>query len=86
MHDLYGEVLMPPAVCQEHLAGGVERIGGIEIQSAAWLRITSLADPSRADLLVDLDRGEAEAIALAQEIKADVLLVDEHWLAGMPAG
>jgi predicted nucleic acid-binding protein len=33
---------------------------------------------------VDLDRGEREAIALAEEVSADVLLVDE-WDARMEA-
>jgi predicted nucleic acid-binding protein len=37
-----------------------------------------LSDPARADLLADLDRGEAEVIALAQELGADLLIIDER--------
>ncbi len=78
LRDLYGEVLVPPAVYEEMLAGGVERIGAAAIQAAPWIRVQPLSDPRRADLLVDLDRGEAQAIALAQELNADLLIVDER--------
>ena len=59
LHALYGEDLIPPAV----LAGGTHGHGVTELQTAAWIRITPLSDPRRADLLSDLDRGEAEVIA-----------------------
>lgn len=76
--DLYGEVLIPPAVHEEVMAGGANRAGSVELQRAHWFRTVPLTDPRHADLLVDLDRGEAEAIALALEIEADLLLVDER--------
>lgn len=79
LHDLYDEVLMPPAVYAEALAGGEKRVGAIGgLQSTPWLRVHPLSDPRRANLLVDLDRGEAEAIALAQELDADLLIIDER--------
>ncbi len=60
------------------LAGGRSGTGRSDLQEASWLRTVSLKDPSRADLLVDLDRGEAEVIALAQELSADLVIIDER--------
>jgi predicted nucleic acid-binding protein len=75
---LYVEVLVPPAVYAEVLAGGTGRPGSAELQHAAWIKMTPLQDPRRADLLSDLDRGEAGILALAQELDADLVIVDER--------
>ena len=75
---LYGQVVMPPAVWDEISAGGSAGIGSAEVRQATWLRVTPLQDPRRADLLADLDRGEAEVIALAQELDADLVILDER--------
>lgn len=74
---LYKEVMMPMAVYNEILAGG-NRAGANEVQDITWLFPVTLSDPSRADLLADLDRGEAETIALAQETKATLVIIDER--------
>jgi hypothetical protein len=74
---LYGEVWIPPAVESELEAGGT-RAGAAEVRSAACIRSVALDDPRRADLLSDLDRGEAEVIALAQERNADLVIIDER--------
>ncbi len=86
LQHLYREVVIPLAVQHEVLAGGSDGIGATELQRANWIRITPLQDPRRADLLLsDLDRGEAEVIALAQELNADLVVVDER-LARRHAG
>lgn len=44
-----------------------------------WLRVAAAADQNRVqELREDLDAGEAEAIVLAIERRADLLLVDER--------
>ena len=78
LQQLYGNILIPPAVRDEVLAGGIRNIGISQFQAANWIKLTPLQDPRRADLLSDLDRGEAEVIALAQELQADRVIIDER--------
>ena len=40
--------------------------------------MTNLADPVLTTLLLDLDKGEAEVIALGKEMQADLLITDER--------
>lgn len=74
---LYSEVVIPEAVRTEVLAGG-HRVGATELVERSWIRTVVLSDPGRATLLSDLDRGEAEVIALAQELGADLVILDER--------
>ncbi len=78
LQRLFGVVMTPPAVRAEILAGGVWGIGSAEFQEATWLKVVQLQDPRHADLLVDLDRGEAEVIGLALEVDADLVIIDER--------
>lgn len=75
---LYGEIIVPPAVAAEIIAGGKNRPGYLEFSQAAWIKEIPLVDPRRASLISDLDRGEAEVIALAQELNADLVIIDER--------
>lgn len=69
---LYGQVLAPAAVSEE-LSKGSQIYEGLP-----WLSFVSVLDRALVDRLsADLDPGEAEAIALAIEKKADLILVDE---------
>jgi len=79
--QLYTEVLIPPAVAAELIRGsqGDPRI--ISVLSQDWIKICQPTNNLQIETLqtdYNLDRGESEAIALALEIGADELLIDER--------
>lgn len=75
---LYGQLHIPPAVRNEVVASGGGRPGAQEVDSATWIRIVNVHDITAVQLLKErLDAGESEAIVLAIELKADLLLMDE---------
>ena len=71
LHDLFGNVIVPHAVdaelrrCHATLPSFIKTVGVRDLARAAVLEL-------------ELDRGEAEAIVLAMEQGADVLLMDEN--------
>lgn len=73
--ELYGQVFIPPAVAAE-LAVPVRDLPAIDLGTLVSVRAP--ADESLAtDLRAQLDPGEADAIALAVEMHADAVLIDE---------
>jgi predicted nucleic acid-binding protein len=78
LRKLYQRVVIPPAVREEALRGGSSGVGVAELREADWIHTMRLQDPRRADLLSDLDRGEAEVLALAQEAQAGLVVIDER--------
>jgi uncharacterized protein len=79
--ELYRTVEIPPAV-EDELKLAEERPGSRALraaQAAGWLVTRALQDPERlADLEAIVDRGEAEAILLAEERSSRFLLLDER--------
>ena len=76
LRQLYGRVVVPDAVHAELLAGEPE---GGALRNLTWLERRTVSDPTIVrELAPVLDAGEVEAIALALELKADVLLMDER--------
>jgi uncharacterized protein len=74
---LYGEVLIPSAVWDEVVHDG--RPGVQEVVIASWIRtVPVVQDSYLMALQTDLDDGEAEALALAAKVNADMVLVDER--------
>ena len=78
LQHLYSQIVIPPAVQAELLAGGTNGVGVRELHAASWIQVMPLQDPGRADLLTDLDRGEAEVLALAQELGTGLVVIDER--------
>ena len=70
-------ILIPDAVRSEIIATG--QSGAREVAQADWI-ITRPIDPDVVLklLLREVDRGEAEAIGLALQLNADILLIDER--------
>jgi uncharacterized protein len=76
---LYGQVLIPSAVFDELTASKQDLPPAIDLASAPWLIVASAKDRARVqDLREYLDPGEAEAIVLAVERRAGLLLMDER--------
>ena len=74
-HDLYGALLIPPAVHHELLdARAPAAVRQWAKTPPAWVEVRTPKDASRFS---ELGPGEREAISLALETKADVLLIDE---------
>lgn len=80
LHDQFGEIWIPNAVLEE-LRIKEDLPGSQEIREALkdeWLRIQEVSDQSLVRVLQrDLDNGEAAAITLAVQVKAEWILLDE---------
>ena len=71
-------VLIPDAVWHEVVEVGGDRPGAVEVQATTWIRRRSVEDQDYVRLLcAELDTGEAEAIVLARQEQADIVLLDE---------
>ncbi|MEH2388008.1 MAG: DUF3368 domain-containing protein [Nostoc sp.] len=79
LQQLYGTVLIPEAVYRELTDPNFPVAGAIEVQTFIWIQTRPVEDRILVQALSnELDIGEAEAIALALEMKADQVLIDER--------
>jgi predicted nucleic acid-binding protein len=76
LNQLYKRILLPPAVLAElkHPLSP-KPVHDWAVNTPAWVDVVS---PKTSLIGVQLDSGESEAIALAAEVHADVLLIDEQ--------
>lgn len=78
LQTLYGEVHIPPAVRDEVVISGHGRPGAEEVGTASWIEVVELRDVTAVQLLRErLGAGESEAVVLAIQLEADLLLIDE---------
>ena len=79
LRDLFEEVLVPEAVYRECVIEGRERDDARKIQRASWIRIAGIKNIElKKALNTSLDEGESEAIVLALQEKADLILLDDY--------
>lgn len=77
LNQLYDTITIPNAVFHEITKQNLP--GCNEVNSLNWFKRTSIKDNLKAvSLEMELDIGETEAIILALELKAGLLLIDER--------
>jgi len=80
LQELFHQIRLPPAVASE-LRHPPSALAAVDVAGWQFLVIQSPRNLQRvSEFRLRLDAGEAEALALAEELHADVVLVDE--LAG----
>lgn len=77
---MFSEVFIPDAVYDEVVTRGAGLPGAEEVASAEWIKRTSVKDDDKvkAYRLERLGAGESETLALAEEQKADLVVVDDE--------
>ncbi len=79
LQQLYSSIIIPKAVYDEMAGLDYTVPGAVEVQTQSWIQTLHVTDTNRViELQAVLDRGEAEAIVLALELGADLLLLDER--------
>jgi predicted nucleic acid-binding protein len=74
---LFREVWIPRAVHREVATDGLGRVGAAALSQAAWVaRVVDAPEPDPL-LVAELDRGEAEVIALANSSRPCLAIIDE---------
>ena len=79
IRKLWGRIIIPRAVCKETVVVGKKKPGASDIAVAcrSWIKVTPAKNRREVVALqAVLDEGKAEVITLGQEVKADLLLLD----------
>lgn len=78
--QLFGNIVIPAAVYHEVVVAGAGKAGAHAVANAAWIRTRAVKNKRAVRALMNsagLDQGESEALVLAQELNATLLLLDD---------
>lgn len=76
LKELYNEIYVPKEVYNE-LEKGKNKEYYKDLSKIDWIKIREIMDEKPLSYFLDLDKGEAETIVLANEIEADLTIIDE---------
>lgn len=79
LQQLYGEIIISEDVFQELTQWGDSIPGAKEVKVCDWIKVKPINNNILVQFLKEkLDPGESSAIALARELNADWLIIDEQ--------
>ncbi|MCH8318192.1 MAG: DUF3368 domain-containing protein [Bacteroidetes bacterium] len=76
LKDIYEKIIIPEGVYQE-IEIGKNKEYYINLAELEWVKIEKIKNNQAIKYLAGLDKGEAEVIILAEEINADIVVIDE---------
>ena len=81
LKNMFNEVIIPKAVFTELVSNNVFADEAETVRNCPYIRVKDVTERKSVDILqkvTGLDAGESEAIVMAEELGADLLLVDER--------
>jgi predicted nucleic acid-binding protein len=77
LRELFTQVIVPPAVAKELRNPPGGQIA-VDVDTLTFVTVHAVSDPANVDQFQnDLDPGESEALAIALELEAQFILMDE---------
>ena len=76
LKDLYDEIFISQEVFNE-IEAGKNKEYYTDLSKIEWIRVKNIKDKKSLLYFLDLDKGEAETIILANELEADLTILDE---------
>ncbi len=73
---MYGEICIPQEVFNE-IEAGKNKEFYTDLSKMEWIKIEKINNKKALSYFLDLDKGEAEAVVLATEKEADLIILDE---------
>jgi uncharacterized protein len=79
LRRVFSKIFIPQEVYIELVEKGKRKPGAEKIKNARWIEPKSVKDRTQVNLLLtSLEKGEAEVLCLAKELKAGLVLLEKR--------